>query len=184
MQEQKKGNRSMLQIAGPLFANPSNPASTACRLIFQDARSRPMTALRVSHRPVVAPLVTHFETPVTLRHVLLQTSIFIHPPNLWRGSLLPLGCEAAPKPGTAVVRTPYLWRGDLSPRHKGYMTRTKKPRQANARRGFLRSQTAVRQRSWSCASRSSAPPHPGRPGWRYHPTRRIPPWRSCAGCGA
>ncbi len=95
MQEQKKGNRSMLQIAGPLFANPSNPASTACRLIFRNARSRPVTGLRVSHRPVVAPLVTHFETPVTFRHLPLQTPIFIHSPNPWRGSLLPLGVGAA-----------------------------------------------------------------------------------------
>ncbi len=35
-----------------------------------------------------------------------------------------------------------------------------------------------------CGCRSNAAPPPGRPGSRYPPAHRIPPWRSCAGCAA
>ncbi len=46
--------------------------------------------------------------------------------NLWRGSLLPLGCEAAPKSATAVVQTDrirlvydcFAAERDKLPRHK------------------------------------------------------------------
>ena len=167
MQEQKKGNRSMLQIAGPLLANPSNPASTACRLILQDARSRPMTGLHVSHRPVVAPLVTHFKTPVTLRHLLLQTPIFIHSPNLWRGSLLLRAAKQPQSQAPQSLEHLTCGEGARQPHEKAPLGKTG--------RGFSVLRITVRRRSWSCGSRSGSPLRSDRPGWRYHPGCRIRP---------
>ena len=52
----------MLQIAGLLLANPSNPASTACCLIFHPRFRRSETGLCVSQCPGLARAVTHSDT--------------------------------------------------------------------------------------------------------------------------
>jgi len=54
MQEQKTLNRSMLQIAGLLLANPSNPASAAWSLIFYPWSLAPAMGLSVSQCPALA----------------------------------------------------------------------------------------------------------------------------------
>ncbi|TDV44065.1 hypothetical protein EDF87_111170 [Pseudomonas helmanticensis] len=62
MQERKTVNRSMLQIAGLLFANPSNPASAALCLIFHRGFRGSKTGRCVSLCPAPGRAVTHSVT--------------------------------------------------------------------------------------------------------------------------
>ena len=197
MQERKTVNRSMLQIAGLLFANPSNPASAALSLIFRRGFRGSKTGQCVSLCPVAGRAVTHSVTwnaagnsgkglTGEIDNYWLGESAFRQRttpasdklPS--RAGSLPQGSAFCLKVLGQTVGASLLAKG---PARSTQIHQTQKSpaRHSPDRASML---LTLKPHSSSCAYQSNAAPHPDPPGSRYPPTRRIPPWQSCAECGA
>jgi hypothetical protein len=189
----------MLQIAGLLFANPSNPASAALCLIFHRGFRGSKTGRCVSLCPVAGRAVTHSVTWTVLGNsgkcltgeidnywlgglVFRQWTTQLPDRLLSLASQLPQGYAAKLKfPTHNKTCGSELAREEASPATTKPPD-TKKPRPAKPDRAPML--LTLKPHSWSCAYQSNAAPHPDPPASRYLPTRRIPPWQSCAECGA
>ena len=201
----------MLQIAGLLFANPSNPASAALCLIFHWGFGGSKTGRCVSQCPAPGRAVTHSVTWNAAGNSGKGLTGEID--NYWLGGLArsfprsawecSKGRSASPEPtqsvegdiptqsvgtiGTEETRFE-LWERACSrrgpPSHHKTPRHKKNPPGKHRTGLFNASSRMLKQHSWSCAYQSNAAPHPDPPGSRYPPTRHIPPWQSCAECGA
>ncbi len=186
----------MLQIAGLLFANPSNPASAALCLIFHRGFWGSKTEHCVSLCPATGRTVTHMVT----RRVAGNNGKCLagEIDNYWLG-------ESAFRRGTTPVSDKLPSRASSLPQGSAFClkvlgqtvgasllakrpachhktSRHKKAPPGKTGQGFCES--LLKPHSSSCAYQSNAAPHPDRPRSRYHPTRHIPPWQSCAESGA
>jgi len=191
MQERKTVNRYILQVAGPLFANPSNPASAALCLIFPRGFGGSKTAHRVSLRPGLARAVTHW--------VVAGNSgkgLTVQIDNYWLGccGFLQLTTAVSDRSPSRAGSLPhlkcarFLVGASLLAKRPARSTQShqtqKSPVRRKPNRAFQHIKPLLKQHSWSCAYQSNAAPPPDPPGSRCRPNHRIPPWRSCAGCGA
>ena len=183
----------MLQIAGLLLANPSNPASTAWCLIFHPRFRRSETGLCVSQCPGLARAVTHSDTFIGGGNSGIRPTS--EADNYWP---LLMWCltdryreqarsHKGSAPGTELC-SPKINCGSEPARDEARTTTprppaNKKPRQITPGRAST-SKQLLKPRSSSYAYQSNAAPHPDPPGSKYRPSRHIRQSRSCAECAA
>jgi len=187
MQERKTVNRSMLQIAGLLFANPSNPASAALCLIFHRGFRGSKTGRCVSLCPAPGQAVTHSVTWNAAGNSGKCLTGEID--NYWLGGFdfwqwaTPVSDRLLSRAGSLLQLVAFL-QVECDPcrsepaRDEAHPATTKppdtkKPHPAKPDRASML--LTLKQHSWSCAYQSNAAPHPDPPASRYPPTRRIPP---------
>jgi hypothetical protein len=192
-------NRSMLQIAGLLFANPSNPASAALCLIFHRGFRGSKTGRCVSLCPAPGRAVTHSVTWKVLGNsgkcltgeidnywlgesALRQRTTSASDKLPSRAGSLPQGSAFCLKVLGQTVGASLLAKRPAQPPQN--LQTQKSPARHTPDRAFFFSDLLLKQHSSSCAYQSNAAPHPDPPASRYPPTRHIPPWQSCAECGA
>ncbi|VVN28856.1 hypothetical protein PS655_04756 [Pseudomonas fluorescens] len=190
MQERKTVNRSMLQIAGLLFANPSNPASAALCLIFHWGFRGSKTGRCVSLCPVAGRAVTHSVTWKVLGNSVKCRTGEID--NYWLGETalrqrttpasykLPSRAGSLPQESAfclkvlgQTVGASLLAKRPAQPPQN--LQTQKSPARNTPDGAFFFSDLLLTQHSSSCAYQSNAAPHPDPPASRYPPTHRIPP---------
>ncbi len=178
----------MLQIAGLLFANPSNPASAALCLIFHRGFRGSKTGRCVSLCPAPGRTVTHSVTwnaagnsGICLtgeidnywlgRFVFRQWTTPASDKMPSRASSLPQGSAFCLKVLGQTVGASLLAKGPAQPPQN--LQTQKSPARHTPGRASI--SLTLKPHSSSCAYQSNAAPHPDPPASRYPPTRRIPP---------